>query len=109
MFAVKCPRCTKEWYSNEKAGGRVRLCSDCSDVLKRNRRDPLQIDAFIITTAVLVLVDLAFIGLSSLWPGTVGRVMWYYGALLGLGGFFTPEAYGYLKGFGRPFGLGQGP
>jgi hypothetical protein len=62
MIRVTCPRCTLVWYSNEKKGGRMQLCSDCADALKRNRRwEPVRIDAFLIAAGIFALVDLVFI------------------------------------------------
>jgi membrane protease YdiL (CAAX protease family) len=90
MFPVKCPRCTLVWYSNEEEGGGVRLCSDCSDALKRNRRwDPVRIDAFLIATGIFVLVDLVFIPLAALLPGTFGTPLLVYGAVLSVGAFLV--------------------
>jgi hypothetical protein len=85
MIPVKCPRCTLVWYSNEKDGGRVRLCSDCTDALKRNRRwEPVRIDAFVIAAGVFVLVDLLFIPLAALMPGTFGEPLRVYGLVLSI-------------------------
>jgi len=101
MIPVKCPRCTLEWYSNEEDAGRVQLCSDCVDALKRNRPwGPVQIDAFLIATAAFVLVDLVFIPLAALLPGTFGGALLAYGLVLSIGALIVFSAFTKLFGVG---------
>jgi hypothetical protein len=93
MIPVKCPRCTMVWYSNEEDAGRVRLCDRCTDFLRRNRRGgPVKLDAFLIATAGFVLVDIVFIPLAALLPGTVGPALFVYGLVLSIGALIVSQA-----------------
>ncbi|MCI0351598.1 MAG: hypothetical protein L0Z53_19420 [Acidobacteriales bacterium] len=86
MLAVECPRCGRVWYSDEEDAGSKRLCVDCVRQLKERHGRPFQIDAFVIVTAVLIIVDVLFITLAVIWRGIVAKFLLGYGAVLLVGG-----------------------
>src|SRR5437868_2504305 len=86
MIEVQCPRCNLYWYSDEE-GGHVRLCAACTEELQRHRRgSPVRVDAFLITTLALFLVNCVLIGLAAALPEVFGHFLLWYGVLLGVAG-----------------------
>ena len=83
MISVECPRCGKVWYSDDREGGKVRLCSDCVDRLRNKRRgSPFRLDTFAIVALVLVLLDVLLIALTHLFPDTFGTFDLVFGSVL---------------------------
>jgi drug/metabolite transporter (DMT)-like permease len=59
------------------------LCDRCEETLRKNRPEPaFQFGAFAAVTAGLLLVDLALILSSRLWPDSMGLVTLIYGLVL---------------------------
>jgi hypothetical protein len=101
MIAVDCPRCGRTWYSEEDHAGRVRLCSDCADELRHNRRRyRLHWDAFTFTALGLFVLDVQLIVLGAVLPDLFGMVLLVYGLVLlvpaGLFLAVSLQAYWYM-------------
>jgi len=97
MISVDCPRCGKVWYSDDRHGGKVRLCSDCADKLRQKRHgSPFRLDAFAIVALILFAVDGLFILLAHLFPDVLAIPLVVYGGALlfvGLAGLRSCSRY----------------
>ena len=86
MIEIQCPRCLQYWYSREEVTGRrARLCPACADKQPRKRQGGgslVQLGVFAIVAAVLLGIDLVWIGLTVCWPDTFGPLMVIYGGVL---------------------------
>jgi hypothetical protein len=83
MISVECPRCGKVWYSDDRHGGKVRLCSDCVAKLRGKRRgSPFRLDAFAVVALVLILLDVVLIALTQLFPESFGMFDLVFGSVL---------------------------
>jgi hypothetical protein len=83
MIGVDCPRCGKVWYSDDRHGGKVRLCSGCADKLRRKRHgSPFRLDAFAVVALVLFTVDVLLILVTHLFPDVFGAFLVVYGGVL---------------------------
>jgi hypothetical protein len=86
MIEIQCPRCRQYWYSDEDEG-RVRLCSRCTDDLRRQRGPRTEIDApFLIAVALCLVFDLTLITLTAFFPAVFGTVILAIGSILCLAG-----------------------
>jgi hypothetical protein len=110
VIEVKCPRCEQYWYTDERGGGTVRLCSDCAAKLRRGRRAPLERSDYFFLWAVAIVLPFAvlLITLMALWPGVfgvpglvIGAVMFLVGAgglrLTMKGGHVAEEDWSLLR------------
>ncbi|HZY83620.1 MAG TPA: hypothetical protein VFE78_02205 [Gemmataceae bacterium] len=86
MIEIKCPRCEQYWYTDDKEGGRVRLCDRCAGALRRGRRGGQPLGAFAAVTAALLGADLLLVVLARLLPGVFEKVLLGYGLVLSVAG-----------------------
>jgi hypothetical protein len=82
VIEIQCPRCKQYWYSDEDEG-RVRLCSQCADDLRRKHGPRAEIDIpFLIGVGMCLVFDLMLIALTALLPAVFGKVMLVIGFVL---------------------------
>jgi hypothetical protein len=75
------------WYSDDRHGGKVRLCFDCVAKLRTKRRgSPYHLDTIAVVAQVLILLDVVLIALTHLFPDTFGLFDLVFGSVLCLFG-----------------------
>jgi hypothetical protein len=97
---IRCPHCLQYWYSDEEDAGRVRLCPDCADRLRRGRGPRSEpAGPFLFAVAGLLAADVILIALTALWPRVFGVVLASFGSvllLIGLAGLRRTVSRGHI-------------